>query len=614
MILYVMEHLGYFSQMLTLRLNVHRDEGAIFAVYRLNAKREMYKNMQKCDLFDAVFTLAHTGRMAETESLILEEFQAKYDDFIQKIVGKNVKKTYISYDNFPSFSVLCELLKMDITTIEVFPNQINRLVPSFYTAPYEKGNCSEAFYILSKKLAPLDENRIPIKNIVVFPETKITDNEFVHRYDFSAEFDKVSETDKDKIIRMFSLDSKSFIAEKTSMLMLNNPSYLKGKAAIQSHANLHQHIYTEDKYALIYAVACDYVYDNSYNLVLCPHPYTGNKADPIKKNLIALTSVDGMPTEYLRYVPNFKIHQLISVKTTGTDKISDLTEQNIVLGLEFLSAFFYLDRLYTVGKILSDLKIFECLECYGIPQVICEHLFGRYKYGVKFSKNMPRLESNKAYVINVSFIDFKPLTNSSALIQSLKSAPNNCIVFFINSLFDYSFIDLDNTGLMEYIMPIIIKRNAITDNPLDEPGEKVIYAFTKDSAIRESLANFNLTKDLPFSGLRLIVEPISEERIKAERQRCYEFAVGRAALRKINLSSGLSEEKASSQQPHAQSDKEDPRIEKMASTIREYEAALKEARQHLHSYESFVAWKLLKPLRFIYSAIRRRRNKKYDRS
>ena len=609
MILYVMEHMVYFSQMLTLRLNVHRDEGAIFAVYKMNVNSEMFKNLRKCDLFDAVFTFAHTGRMAKSESLILDEFQAKHADFIKKIVNCNVKKAYVSYDTFPSFSVLCELLNLNIITIEAFPNHINRLVPSYFEITYKSGNCTEAFFELQKKLAPLDEQSIPIKKIVVFPETKITDNEFVKRYDFRVEFDKVNRADKDKIVQMFCLDNEGFKAEKLSFLLLNNPSAFKNSSVIKSYAQLNSHMYTDEKYSLVYAIVCDYFCDKNYSIVLCPHPYTGRKIDPIKTKLVKLASVEGMPIEYLRYVSDLKIHQLISLYSTATDKLSGLAEHDIILGHKFLSAFFYLDKLYTAGKILSELKVSMHLEYYGIPEGICEYLFDSYNYSVQLNKNILLFESSKAYVINVSLVDFAPLTNSNVLMQALMSAPSDCVVFFTNSLFDYCFVDLDYTDLMEHIIPIVIKRNAITDNPLDEPGESVIYAFAKDAGIKESVKNLHFTKELPFSGIQLVIEPISNSRLEALRQRCYEFAVCKAAINKIDTSCTHNSDEKNLQQSHFLTDEANRKINEMANTIRECEAALKKARQHLYSYESFAAWKLLKPLRFIYRVIKDLRNK-----
>jgi len=516
MIFYACEHMSAFSQCLTLRLLKHREEKAILAVTNFNSENLSFlPKLLSNGLFDYVFECKPCGSNEVSKQKIIEKISATYDELLckQNINIKDVKLAYVFYDVIADITLYLADKKINIVTCAMYPDHLCML--RYFSKNHRDAwlrSCSPAYIDCLSELYPVSPDKKATAKILVYPESEIEDNDFVERYDFNNSFLKIKDEDKYKTLTCFRNDLKRMNSGEITLLLPN--SMVVSTIAFQTNQDIGRFLSSNYGYNFLYAVICDYFYNNQYLLVCKSHPHI--KLDNNFFNKDCLINIDDeMPIEFLRFVPNIKIQEVLAVETTATGKIKDLIKTDKSLGTSFLSAFHYIDKLYVIQKIISEHIENNTVFYYGIPEKTCLHLYDcnfqdHKKCKFVELKNLSAFENADCYIVNNSQEEF----DKPQLSKLLKNTSAESIVFFIDTLPDYEQLDdLDN------IVPLLIKRIPKNKDFWGETIDQIVYVFSKNRYIRETLKAFAFTKHLPFTEMELLVSLVSKDQIDFDLKR-----------------------------------------------------------------------------------------------
>ena len=573
MVMYVLEHFGCLFQVFALRFQRHKDEGAILIGCRLDKREPFYTNLRNSGLFNHVVSYVPAGENETTQQATFDVINEEYGSLFEKnkINIQTVNKAYVFSDWQSSLPLYLNIHGLEFVTVEpmMSGNALRFTAESWHHSAYKSGFCSFAFYELSRHLAPLDNAREGIRKLLIFPDTKLKDSEYIERFDFLGNFDKVCCEVKEKILNCFVFSQEElscFQNRNVSLLLLSSSSTLTFQAGTTG-LNLGGSIYTNNEIELVYAILCDYYYDKRNILMFKPHPNDLDfGGDTFISNGAIRMTID-MPIEFMRWVPELRIRQLLMLSSSSEYKLEGFVESRVAPGLEFLDCFRYLNKLYAIFGIIRSHISCRFVNYYGVPRGIIEQLyeinFDDYPCRHFESANeLPFFDKNEIYIVNAScnnltvvpsvdkgrlqFVskpgNFEPVQHKPLLLARLYASPVDCVIFFTNSLYEYCFADLDCLDLLDFVVPIVIKKEVITENPLDEVHDDTIFVFAKNPQTRKMISTTHLTKDLPFSGVRISTNEISGNRLMLERRKAIEFAVFNAAsvkLKHINLFSSI---------------------------------------------------------------------------
>ena len=549
MVVYVMEHYQYLYQMLTLRLEKHRNEDAILIGVRFNQKEPFFSNLKRSGLFKHVISYEdmrlQKEKKDEKEEKIIEKISNTYTELLRKngldITDlQEASTTYIGFDWFTYFAIYLDHLGIKFVTIETIPNFL-RKKPNLGTRVHLKGDAPFAYSTLTNNALPFDKEGNVIKNVLIFPDSKLSGNsKYIETYDFLKKFDKLHASDKLTLISCFNVDV-NFLKNNSFSILLPNGQPTTSEYLVKKSKAL---LYSKNKYELVYTILVDYFWNKKTPILFHPHPNRPSSAmkDSSLSQRGAIHLDTAMSVEFLRLIPNVKISQAFSLQTGAIKMLEGLIEEDINLGAEFLSVFHCMDKLYIIQKIINKyLESFKNIFCYGLPnktvKTLYECNFNNYNsINFEFLSDLKGFlkEDNSIYIVTSSIDKNEPIVKKDLLLRQLKKASSNSIVFFVNSLHEYPFADLRQQDLMDYIVPIVINRDPIDEGKtLGDTGDTTVFAFCKNQEILQTFRNMNITKNLTFINVALRVIPLSKERNEIELRKCYEFAVNHAAHQKI---------------------------------------------------------------------------------
>ena len=537
MVLYVAEHIGGLSQLLTLKLVKHIDKEAVLLV--ANEKSENFlASIRNTAIFNKIITYKKTGFYGETAQDVKDQLFSSYDPLLREhgVDIKKIEKCYVVYVTNSCFTIYLNLHGIEYTTIETKPNISYKKLIQKPSITFKRKKCSIAYRDLEIAAKPII-NITPVKNIIVFPQTRLEKaNEYVEVFDFNDEFDNLPLEFKEKIAACFEFD-KEFI-QPISLLLPNSATYQNNiKIARGVGASFHDLLYTPKKYELVYAILAEYFHDKKFPLVFKSHP-NSTKSCKTLDSISAIKISSYIPIEFLQYVPGFKIGQTLSLATTAANKLRNNTETEVSLGTEFLAVFHCMDMLWATMKIINT--YFKQSILYYGPAFESIKTMYRYNFDDHNKREIIEIKkltfSKHVTIINTTLSHHEAITQKPYLLSLLKKAKRNCIIFFINSLHDYCFADLEQKDLLEHIVPVILTANPVRDNHLGDIGEKAMYAFCKNKSIRETIKSAEFSRTLNILGTEIKVAPLSETRFSDEIKKCYQFAVNNAVLQNVYLS------------------------------------------------------------------------------
>ncbi|MCL1997697.1 MAG: hypothetical protein FWG65_02910 [Turicibacter sp.] len=560
MVIYLVEHYSGLYPLLTLRVMRHGNEKAILIGRDLDTKEPFVSNLRTSGLFEYVINYKRVKGLPleETEDQITEALCRAYDPLINdnKINMKEASNIYVGgYDKYTSehFSLYLEVLKLEYVIVEIAPNVMHRSAKNGNRLRYNKYTPkSLAYFNMIKHTRPFNNDGDCIKKLIIWSETKWRDSsgkrDLLEVYDFSGNPQMRSE-DKQLILSCFGMDSDFLPTGKFSLLLPNGFSATRNLARHMKSV-LCDVLYTNSKYAMIYAMQVDYFAKEGIPVLYNPHPNGlsgANTFDPLKLRGIRRMP-EHMPIELLRWIPNVKIMQTFALKTSAVWKLADVIEKDMSLGMEFLKVFHCMDKLYVILKIIDRCNKNSNILYYGIPKKVMDTLEScsndgeartltplKFSTSGKYKKVWRKInKEGRTLIVNFTLSEYVSAENKDMMLEMLKNCHENSLVFFVNALYEYAFVSLENEDLLKYVVPIVIKRTSIDDGEtLGDTGDTVLYAFCKNEEIRNQLKNINLTKALKYLNVLLEVSPISAERDDAEMRKCYEFAVSQAAYREV---------------------------------------------------------------------------------
>ncbi|MCL1986832.1 MAG: hypothetical protein FWG64_02540, partial [Firmicutes bacterium] len=312
-----------------------------------------------------------------------------------------------------------------------------------------------------------------------------------------------------------------------------------------------------DKYLLLYATMLQYFTDKQNEIVYHPHPTRGSSItnlEPLKQRNVKYVDAN-MPIEFLLWIPNIKIKQLLLLQSTAQNKLATMVDETTALTKEYIKVFNILDKLYVIQAIINRLTLHTNLKFYGISQKVFETMykfnFSEYlykKFAYQETCQNAELQQNDIFVINTTLQDIEPISNQNFILDMLNQADENSIIFFTNIFGESPFIELltpifdenptteqAKTTVSDFIVPIQINRTPLDDGKqIGELGTTAIFAFCKNAKTRQYLREIQLTKNLQYLNVVLNVSPISEETAQSWLQQAYYHAVTAAVVNNFN--------------------------------------------------------------------------------
>ena len=609
MIVYSMEHFAGLYHMLILRLVKHRNEKAVLIASlgenTIREKAPFFAKLKQTGLFDDIILLKWVSRMSHEDGVgeitapfsSPEELKAKivatYTPIIEDHNLNLAEATaiYVMQDLVPDFSTFLRHLNIPYVWVENIPDYIN-MINSYIRPVFEKRSTPHV-KLLFQEFSVNKENR-PLRKIVLFSETKfspeipLTEREqsLITAFDFHNNFHKVAEEDRLKFLSCFDLEYEFLQNNDITILLPNSYTYTNGTSKNRTRMFFSDILYIEAKYSAFYAMLIDYFANKDYALLYHPHPsWLKNIRDTDiigERGAMAIDS--NVAIEYLGWIPNVKIKQALSMKTSATQKLAPIIEQDMQLGNEFMYAFNIMDRLYIMQTIISKLPHHN-IKIYGIPGETVQTLY-RCNFADYPSKTFEilrtvdplrlamdelppadleeqkslantELQQDDICIINTTLPYDEPIAEKQLVLNMLENADENAIIFFTNIFYEYSFarVQVKHRILLDFIVPIIIHRTKLDDGePVGELGTITIYAFCKNEETRNQLKATNITKNLHYLNTILTVSPLSDEDAQAEYQKCWEHAINNALtdhminLRQKDSTKALKEELAQEKQ------------------------------------------------------------------
>ncbi|MCL2016013.1 MAG: acylneuraminate cytidylyltransferase family protein [Defluviitaleaceae bacterium] len=588
MIIYSMEHFAGMSPILTLRLTKHRNEKAILIVClgenTIREKSAFFARLKKTGLFDDVILLKEVSLMSSEDNIT--EVAAPFAS-VQELLGKIVATyTPIMADHNLNLADATTIYAIDDITSDFMgflsylniPYVYTEIVPMQIGVKYERSRQSNTpRYRLRQKECAVNANGKPLKKILIFQETTFFDEieltekerQMITVFDFTKNFVLIPEEDRLKFLSCFDLDME-FLQNNELAIVLPNSNLVVGNIARDHRVNFSDILYSTDKFGLVYATLTDYFANKNYSILYHPHP---NRVKEIKHSDIlrergAAHLDTNMPCEFLMWIPNIKIRQVISLQTTATQVLAIVIEDNIKLEHTFIRVFNVVDRLYIIQNIISRLP-HSTVKFYGIPNTTFETLYrcNFADYSARVFETLevanpttstktatevyeeteePKILANTTLqqddicVINTTLLFDEPVIRRQLILDMLENADENAVVFFTNIFCEYSFADIrmQYRVLLDFIVPIIIHRTKLDDGePVGELGTITIYAFCKNEETRNQLKATNITKNLHYLNTILTITPLSDEDNQTEYQKCWENSIKNAvAQHLINVS------------------------------------------------------------------------------
>ncbi|MCL1989045.1 MAG: hypothetical protein FWG64_13900 [Firmicutes bacterium] len=627
MVIYVLEHYMALTQMITLRLTKHLNEKAILICVSDNdtivAKTPLFDNLKNVGVFDDVIALVEIPLKGLSEEQTIQQIVTSYSPVMEQhqLNLHAATAIYEHWDWYVSFALFLDYQNIPFTQVEPLPNNTHY----FYHRPAEfhkKNFVSKAYSNLYENIYKMDKNDKPTGNIMLHAETiffddvLLTDTEksFIEKFAFYKQFDLISQTDKQKILSIFDLDI-AFLQNNPISVLLPNSLGFTFLISQKSNGLLKDVLYTADHYAKVYITLVDYFLNPQNKIMYNPHPDKKKglmSTDTFANRGISTFDIN-MPAEFLRWIPNFRIKQALSVKSSSTEKLSTIIDENISLDWGFAKSYAIMDRLYVVQKLASLLPNHSKIKFYGVSDKTCEMLYkhnfddylGKSFELLKTCKNL-ELQNTDICIINSTLTENEPLTTPNIIFDLLEKTYPNSVVFFTNIFNESTFIPLllRRKFLLDFIVPIQIQRTPLDDGEqVGDLGTIAIFAFCKNAEIRQLLTTANFTKPLKYLNVLLKVSEISEETAKSHMQAAYNNAVNSAAVSTVLNATIKQKEESLGSKPEEIRQKQEiiqrqnGEIQQKNEMLHLKDEEIEHLKNRITALESSTSWKITQPLR-----------------
>lgn len=488
-IIFIVQHMGSLFQFITLKETLYKKEKVILFVNKPKfTDTKFAKNLIKENIFENIISYSEPLTKFDSEDInsIIKIFDKVFEDNSVNI--NDIKHTVSACDTQNLFAIYLATKKINVDYIELIPNQlcdnnryaINRICAG---APL----WVEELSIKYDALTGAGKNT---KKRYLYPESKIEFKKDIH-YDFVKEFYNLPREYKDKILKCLEINDKIDF-NNFNVLLCNSSGWSCPKTGLQ----LPYHY-------IPYLLIADYYFLEKDNVYIKDHPQTPRQH--FDKNIAthSQTLNAETPIEFFGLLENFHIKKLVSVKSSGNDKIKRFVDEEIKIGDSFLFNFRRLHKTYISYMIQdyldrkSNLHIFNLSKEFALnlKNIACNKVTENDIRGI----NPSILKGNIFTLIS----DYTMEQGPKLEIALLGADIDTKVVFY--KLNDYLPFSIDSINLLDYLVPITIKKEKLREDTLSDIESETIYFFCKSEEIRNKLKIFTFSKDLKNTGIKVNV-------------------------------------------------------------------------------------------------------------
>lgn len=486
-VIFEAQHLSGLYQFLTLRFNKFKDEDVVLFVNKADFSKSNFANeLIKNKVFSKVVSfnepLLKYGELSGLE-FINKFFNDIFDS--NELEISDIKEVVTGCDVQNLFAIFCMSKKIELSFMELHTNQfvdknryeINRVYASAPVWVEE----------LSKKFSALSGDSKDVKKRFLYKGSPIEYKGKDTNVDFLKEFYSMDTKYKEQISRCLDIENCENI-KNCDILLINSLGWSKPTTKLE----LPYHY-------LPYLLLADYYFKD--NLILKDHPQTPKEyfLKNIKTKFNTLNSE--IPIELFGLVEGFHIDNLISVNSTGNDKISHFVNREVKLGVNYLENFREVHKTY----ITFLLEKMICKDSnYHALNINTEYLTNFKKFNdEELTKEIlginPKILRGNIFTIINRPNDQQCVSLKEALINADRSTK---VVFWNIDL--EKLIDFDNIDLLENFLEIrIYKSKNNGEDTLSDLLTETIYFYCKDKEVLNKVTNTSFEKELKHTGIKI---------------------------------------------------------------------------------------------------------------
>lgn len=482
------QHLSALFQALTMKFKLFKNDDVVLIVNNLPfADLDFTKNLVKNNVFIKIICIFEPSiKFDETGKDFILKF---YDNIFEQnnLDIKNAKTILTACDVQNFFSIYCILNHKKIDFIELYANQFANKNRYHINTQYLKS----PIWIeeLSRKYNALTGDNRHSNHRYLYPESKIEYKNIDNHFDFLKEYFSISNEDKDLIVKCLDIKDNN-LYHNCNILLLNSFGYSFPK----TNLGMPNHY-------LPFMLIADYYFKDE-PVFIKDHPQTMKKSfvEYIEPYMPTINST--LPIEIFALIPGFHDKKLMSINSTGNDKLKDFIDEEIRLTDNYYYNYNLVHKLFVAFKIES---LFGNSYNY--------HHFGINRNFLKlFKDNATNLPVDKEFLgINTRILKGNILTligdysdeDARNLESALVEADKKTKVVFIKDI--ANLISLNNIKLLDNFIVLTIHKNKLRDKYLGGLEDEQIFIFSKDQEFKNDVLNFSFEKNLIHTGIKISI-------------------------------------------------------------------------------------------------------------
>ena len=483
------QHLSALYQALVMKFNMFKNDKVVLIVNSIWFNElDFTKNLVKYNVFYKIICFGDpiVGFKETGEKYILNFFNNIFEQNNLKIENAKTILTACDVHNF--FSIYCILNNKKVDFIELYENQFidkNRyfINVQFANSPIWVKDIYMKYNSLTGDIKHSDHRYL-------FPNSKL-ELKIDKHIDFLKEFFNLSKENKALIVKCLDIKDNN-LYHNCNILLLNSLGYSFPKTKLE----LPNHY-------LPYMLVADYYFKNEPVFVK-DHPQTRKSSfiEYIEPYMPTINST--IPIEIFSLIPNFYINKLMSINSTGNDKLKGYIGNEIKLTDNYLFNYELVHKLFIIFKLESLFGNSNNFHYFKIDKDFLE----------LFKNNATDLQANKDFLgINTKILKGNILTiigdyskeDAKNLLSALIQADTKTkVVFFKNDILN--MISFENIKLLDNFLILTINKTKLRDKFLGNIGNEQILIFCKDEEFKNNVLNFSFEKDLIHTGIKINID------------------------------------------------------------------------------------------------------------
>lgn len=518
MVFFHTDHWGALAQYIVLAITRHSDEDRIFIepLEHSESKKQILNLLVSSGIFTKVIYTdsCFPGAKMHNREEILSAVVSTFDDNLLKhgVNADNAKTIYSTTDFQGTFRLY--LIEKGIQFVNAMMTSWD-IYDNYHThGAYSVGAVSKEYMDLLNEYRVYDGTSPFCSKILCFPETPIKDLSQKHKFevfDFAKEIKKIGTEWRAKILNCFGIDAEA-IENTKNLLLSNSIGFVNAVVKIDEECG-DSDIQTQ---ALMYQKLADYYFNGSLcDLTIKGHPNNWIEWETYFKECRVLSC--DFPIEMVQLVSSAHINKTISIATTSNAKLKDIIDDPVIATADFARCFRYLDALYALCSLYSNMKCESRPEIMGFP---CRSGYG-YKYGFfeSFLKNVmndnfENWTCSDKYVFNhtQSFFGIYYIPNiremNSILLESRAMDENSVIA--VLPVHDEIPVQAWHSDDFDRITVFRLEKEPFRDKVLQSLEHEYVWIFTKSEELRRNIEKTVVEKRCEATGVTVISKALSE--------------------------------------------------------------------------------------------------------